>query len=452
VVASSELGGAGAIANGRYLLVGEIGSGGMGKVWEGRDTQLNRTVAIKELSLDLVPPAQHAEYLERAVQEGRNAAALADHPGIVTVYDVVVEAGSPWTIMQFVRGRSLAELLKSGPAPVETVATMAGQLLAAIRRAHHAGIVHRDVKPSNIMIDAEDGRALLTDFGIAKNIHDAGLTKTGTVIGSAPYMAPERHRGDSSNPASDLFSLGVTLFEAVEGYNPFATDSYTGTLTAILTSPTPLMHRAGRLTPLILALTEKDPRNRPTIEQALGMLNGAPISGPTPVTANYSPGMADTVTPVHSEMTQGLPNARTRKRRVLLIAGAVAVVLACAAGGTYGYAQGRYYVTPSSDGRQILLYQGMSSLSFTTSPVSMAGGPLWIESVPQSRREGLLHTTSFGSEDAALAYLEPYRTAAKLCTDYRHSQSLSSPPSTSAGQQSVDDPQAAYCSGTTDGP
>jgi hypothetical protein len=162
--------------------------------------------------------------------------------------------------------------------------------------------------------------------------------------------------------------------------------------------------------------------------------------------------MADTVTPVHSEMTQGLPNARTRKRRVLLIAGAVAVVLACAAGGTYGYAQGKYYVTPSSDGRQILLYQGMSSLSFTTSPVSMAGGPLWIESVPQSRREGLLHTTSFGSEDAALAYLEPYRTAAKLCTDYRHSQSLSSPPSTSAGQQSVDDPQAAYCSGTTDGP
>ncbi|MEY9862660.1 serine/threonine protein kinase [Catenulispora sp. GAS73] len=265
----------GSIGGGRYLLVRVVASGGMGKVWEGLDTRLGRTVAIKEVSLDRIPPIEHTEFLARAVKEGHNAAALADHPNIVTVYDVVNEGGSPWTVMQFVKGGSLAGLLKSGPMAVDAVAAMAGQMLSALGLAHRVGIVHRDVKPHNIMIEDGDGRALLTDFGIAKNTRDAALTQTGIVIGSAAYMAPERYDGDSDNPASDLFSLGVTLFEAAEGYSPFAKGSATGTVTAILAKPLPDTEHAGRLRPLILALTEKDPDSRPTVEQAQAMLTEA---------------------------------------------------------------------------------------------------------------------------------------------------------------------------------
>ncbi|WP_377273463.1 WD40 repeat domain-containing serine/threonine protein kinase [Peterkaempfera sp. SMS 1(5)a] len=284
----------GEIGGGRYLLVERLASGGMGAVWEGRDARLNRTVAIKEVSLDLIPPIQREELVARAVHEGRNAAALADHPNIVTVYDVVIEHGVPWTVMQFVRGRSLAGLLQSGPMPLDAVAALAEQMLSALGFAHDAGIVHRDVKPLNIMINDGDGRALLTDFGIAKNSADGSLTQTGMIIGSTPYMAPERHEGESGAPPSDLFSLGVTLFEAVEGYSPFAKDTRTGTVTAILVKPLPAMVRAGRLAPLIQALTEKDPSRRPSVAQALTLMK---IGAPTMHfgTTGTAPGTAATI-------------------------------------------------------------------------------------------------------------------------------------------------------------
>lgn len=286
----------GEIGGGRYLLLRAIASGGMGRIWEGLDTQLNRTVAIKEVSLELVPPVHRTEFLARARHEGRNAAVLADHPNIVTVYDVVVENGTPWTVMQFVRGRSLADALATGPMPVDMVARIAEQMLSALAFAHNAGIVHRDVKPLNIMVNEGDGRALLTDFGIAKNSDATNLTQAGMILGSAPYMAPERHEGESGGAASDLFSLGATLFEAVEGYSPFARDSRTGTITAILVKPLPAMRNAGRLEPLILALTDKDPARRPTVAQAQSMLGSTPLRGraePTgttlPDTAPYRP-------------------------------------------------------------------------------------------------------------------------------------------------------------------
>jgi serine/threonine protein kinase len=262
----------GALAEGRYVLVRPVAAGGMGRIWEGRDTRLNRTVAIKEVSLDLIPPIQRTEFIERAVNEGRHAAALADHPNIVTVYDVVVEDGAPWTVMQFVRGRSLAGVLESGPMSVEATATLARQMLSALALAHGTGIVHRDVKPPNIMVADSDGKALLTDFGIAKSSGDVSLTRSGMVVGSSPYMAPERHEGEPDGPAADLFSLGVTLFEAVEGYSPFAKESRTGTVTAILVKPLPEMRQAGRLGPVIRALTEKEPGRRPSAEQALALL------------------------------------------------------------------------------------------------------------------------------------------------------------------------------------
>lgn len=267
----------GGIGDGRYLLIKRLASGGMGTVWEGRDLRLNRTVAIKEVSLDLIPPIQREQFVARAVHEGRNAAALADHPNIVTVYDVVLEHDLPWTVMQFVRGRSLAGVLQAGPMAVDAAAVLAEQMLSALGFAHEVGIVHRDVKPLNIMIDDADGRALLTDFGIAKNSADVSLTQAGVVIGSIAYMAPERHEGESGGAPSDLFSLGVTLFEAVEGYSPFAKETRTGTVTAILVKPLPAMKRAGRLAPLIQALTDKDPDKRPSLARALTLVkNGAP--------------------------------------------------------------------------------------------------------------------------------------------------------------------------------
>ncbi|MFI6156716.1 WD40 repeat domain-containing serine/threonine protein kinase [Kitasatospora sp. NPDC051170] len=268
------------IGGGRYVLEREVAKGGMGRIWEARDTLLGRTVAIKEVSLESIAPAHQAEFLSRAAGEGRKAAALADHPNVVTVHDVVLEHGMPWTVMQFVRGRTLAEVLAGGPMGVEEAAVLAAQLLSALGFAHEAGIVHRDVKPLNIMINDADGRTLLTDFGIAKDVAETGLTETGVIIGSAPYLAPERRDGVDT-PAGDLFSLGVALFEAVEGHSPFARATWTGTVLAVAVEPLPAMARAGRLAPLIAALTEKDPAARPTAAQALAMLGGGVRPEPT---------------------------------------------------------------------------------------------------------------------------------------------------------------------------
>ncbi|MFJ9692107.1 WD40 repeat domain-containing serine/threonine protein kinase [Kitasatospora sp. NPDC101183] len=270
------------IGGGRYVLEREIAKGGMGRIWEARDTLLDRAVAIKEVSLDAIAPVHQAEFLSRAAGEGRRAAALADHPNIVTVHDVVLESGAPWTVMQYVRGRTLAEALRAGPMAVEDAALLAAQMLSALGFAHEAGIVHRDVKPLNIMLNDADGRCLLTDFGIAKGIGETGLTETGVVIGSASYLAPERRDG-MDVPAGDLFSLGVALFEAVEGHSPFTRPTWTGTVMAVAVDPLPPMTRAGRLAPLIAALTEKDPAARPTVAQALAMLGDArPAPAPTP--------------------------------------------------------------------------------------------------------------------------------------------------------------------------
>lgn len=260
----------------------------MGRVWEARDTLLDRAIAVKEVLLPALPPAQQEMRLQQAGREGRNAAALADHPNIVTVYDVVIEDGVPWIVMQLVRGRSLRALLRDPngtgvaedadveltPLDVDRVAGIAAAMLDALRTMHGAGIVHRDIKPHNILM-ADDGRVLLTDFGIAKADGDVTVTVSGSVMGTMAYIAPERAEGEAGTSASDFFSLGVTLFEAVEGFSPFERkNSRTGTLTAILTKPLPPMQRAGRLAPLIQALTLKLPEQRPDDEQARVLLSG----------------------------------------------------------------------------------------------------------------------------------------------------------------------------------
>ncbi|MGW5161979.1 serine/threonine-protein kinase [Nonomuraea wenchangensis] len=261
---------------GRYRLVTLLGSGGFGRVWRAYDEVLGVEVAIKELQL--LPGMSQAEQdkrLERAAREARNAVRLRTHENILAIYDVVSD-GLPWIVMELIDGSSLAEHLdEHGPLPVEQAAQVAGALLAALGAAHRAGIVHRDVKPANVMLSA-DGRVLLTDFGIALHTTDTTLTTTGMLIGSPEYMAPERLRGTDGLPAGDLFSLGATLYQAVEGVSPFRRDTQPAALTAVLLEEPPPPRRAGRLAPLITRLLDKDPNSRPSVEEALAMLDERP--------------------------------------------------------------------------------------------------------------------------------------------------------------------------------
>ncbi|WP_194909197.1 serine/threonine-protein kinase [Catenulispora rubra] len=270
----------GRLVGGRYRLVDRLGSGGMGRVWRAHDQTLGIDVAIKEVSLPfMLSEKQLAERLSRAEREARNTVRLRDQPGIVTVHDVVINDDAPWIVMQLVTGSSLDEhLTEHGPLSVENAAKVADTMLRALAAAHAAGIVHRDVKPANVLL-AKDGRVLLTDFGIAQAEGDSSLTMTGAVIGSAEYLAPERARAEEAGPPSDLFSLGVTLYQAVEGVSPFRRDSPTATMTAVLFEQPAPPKNAGRLTALLAALLAKDPSQRPTVQAALAMLNDRGTGG-----------------------------------------------------------------------------------------------------------------------------------------------------------------------------
>jgi hypothetical protein len=292
----------GGVIAGRYRLVRPLGAGGFGRVWLAVDEVMQLEVAAKEVWLHPgMQSAERAERLARAEREFRNAARLRDHPAIVSVHDVAVHDGTPWIIMQRIHGRSLQELLDAqGPVPPQQAAQIADSVLGALDAAHAAQIVHRDVKPANVML-TDDGRVLLADFGIAQQADDTALTATGALIGSVEYLAPERAQGRGSEPAGDLFSLGVTLFHAVEGYSPFRRENPADTLSAILFEPTPLLRKAGPLASLIQALLIKDPALRANIPQAGAMIASAadatrtaPEAAPGPVAA---PGPAGSVRP-----------------------------------------------------------------------------------------------------------------------------------------------------------
>ncbi|MEU7891986.1 serine/threonine-protein kinase [Nonomuraea sp. NPDC049152] len=270
---------AGHVVGGRYRLVAELGSGGFGRVWQARDETLDVEVAIKELRLlPGTSQAEQAERLARATREARNAARLRTYENIVAIHDVVVEDGLPWIVMELIDGCSLNEHIKThGPLPVERAANVAVALLEAIGVAHREGVVHRDIKPANVML-AKNGKVLLTDFGTAVHSTDTTLTATGMFVGSPEYMAPERLRGTDGLPASDLFSLGATLYQAVEGVSPFHRDTQTATLTAVLLEEAPAPQQAGQLTPLVTRLLDKDPDKRPTVAEALTMAGEQPAT------------------------------------------------------------------------------------------------------------------------------------------------------------------------------
>jgi serine/threonine protein kinase len=258
----------------RYRLLSVLGIGGFGQVWSAYDEVLRVEVAIKQVRLDPnATQAQRAKLISRAEHEARNAAKLRDHPNVVTVHDVVVADGSPWLVMRLVKGRSLAqELTERDRIPVEEATRIAAGILAALNAAHTEGIIHRDVKPGNIML-AEDGAVLLTDFGIAKHETDTTQTAVSQFVGSLAYMAPERLRGQDL-PASDLFALGVTLYEAIEGISPFARATPIAVMSAIaMEQPAPPFH-AAHLSTLVLSLLEKDPAQRPDARSTLERLSG----------------------------------------------------------------------------------------------------------------------------------------------------------------------------------
>ena len=274
--------GTGRVIAGRYRLKEPIGRGAMGTVWRAWDEILDREVAVKELRIsDGLPPDERAKAYQRTHREARTAARLS-HPGVVTVFDVAEEDGRPWIIMELVAAPSLDQIIAhDGPLPPHRAARAGRQLLAALATAHAAGVLHRDVKPSNVLL-ADGGRAVLTDFGIATFQGDPRLTQTGMVMGSPGFTAPERIQGNPATPASDLWSLGATLYAAVEGDGPF--DGAGGaitTMSAIINSDPPSAPSAAGLGAVIDALLRRNPADRPDAATAARMLGAmGPLPGP----------------------------------------------------------------------------------------------------------------------------------------------------------------------------
>ncbi|WP_181808340.1 serine/threonine-protein kinase [Streptomyces shenzhenensis] len=262
----------GLLVAGRYRLADIIGSGGMGRVWRAHDEVLHRAVAIKELTAALyVSESDQTILLARTRAEAR-AAARINHSAVVTVHDVLEHDGRPWIVMELVEGRSLADEVKErGRVEPREAARIGLWVLRALRAAHSAGVLHRDVKPGNVLL-GQDGRVLLTDFGIAQIEGDTTITRTGEVVGSVDYLAPERVRGHDPGPSSDLWALGATLYTAVEGRSPFRRTSPLTTMQAVVEDEAGEPLSAGPLEPVITALLRKEPAQRPSPEEAEQML------------------------------------------------------------------------------------------------------------------------------------------------------------------------------------
>ncbi|MFF3327328.1 protein kinase [Streptomyces sp. NPDC002889] len=297
--------GAERLVAGRYRLLSVLGEGGMGTVWRARDEVLHREVAVKEVRAPVGLAVAQVERMYARLEREAWAAARISARGVVTVHDVATDDGRPWIVMEFVRGRSLADVIGSqGALTPREAARIGAEVLAALRAAHGAGVLHRDVKPANVLL-ADDGRVVLTDFGIATVEGDSALTMTGEVVGSPEYLAPERALGQNPGPASDLWSLGALLYTAVQGRSPFRRTTPLGTLRAVVDDELPPPHRAGPLASVIEGLMRKDPDDRMSAEQAEQELRLAGADGTSG---------ADTATPsapLPAAATEELPTAES---------------------------------------------------------------------------------------------------------------------------------------------
>ncbi|MCW7943013.1 protein kinase [Streptomyces hygroscopicus] len=340
---------------GRYRLLSPLGQGGMGTVWRARDEVLHREVAVKEVRAPAGLPSAEVERMYARLEREAWAAARVANRNVVTVYDVAHEDGRPWIVMELVRGIALSDLLDAeGPIPPQRAAHIGAEVLAALRAAHAAGVLHRDVKPGNVLL-ANDGRVVLTDFGIAMVEGSSALTMTGEVIGSPEFLAPERALGRTPGPESDLWSLGVLLYAAVEGNSPFRQNTPLSTLRAVVDEELPPPRRAGPLTPVIEGLLRKDPAERISAERAEQDLRvigaggtprtGAPVYTPTvaaypsgpptpplPASASTPAPTTAATRPAHTAPVD--PPRRNRRAAVVLVAGLAALALALA-GVTY---------------------------------------------------------------------------------------------------------------------
>ncbi|MDX3136721.1 serine/threonine-protein kinase [Streptomyces europaeiscabiei] len=267
---------------GRYRLGGVLGRGGMGTVWRAEDETLGRTVAVKELRFpSSIDADEKRRLITRTLREAKAIARIRNNAA-VTVFDVVHEDDRPWIVMELVEGKSLAEAIREdGVLEPKRAAEVGLAILDVLRAAHREGILHRDVKPSNVLIDKHDGRVVLTDFGIAQVEGDPSITSTGMLVGAPSYISPERARGHKPGPAADLWSLGGLLYAAVEGVPPYDKGSAIATLTAVMTEPVPDPKRAGPLKDVIFGLLTKDPERRLDDAGARAMLNSV-IHAPDP--------------------------------------------------------------------------------------------------------------------------------------------------------------------------
>ena len=307
------------VIGGRYVVLAELGRGGMGIVWRAEDRMMGRHVAVKELHLpDGLGPEDRRLFRERLLREARTAGRLND-PAIVTAYDVVSDGGVDHIVMELIEAPTLADVVaRSGPLSENAALEVARRLLGALRTAHERGVVHRDVKPSNVML-GNDGRVTLTDFGIAQAADDPRLTTTGSLVGSPGYMAPERLDGGHADPASDLWSLGATLWYAVQGRGPFSRDTTAATIAAVINAEVPTTRTRGPLGAVIAGLLQRDPRARLTGVQAAALLSGEP---PTPPT-----GMA-----TRSAPDRGVAGPGRRRWPLLIAVGVVALAVGLGAG------------------------------------------------------------------------------------------------------------------------
>ncbi|MDX3539744.1 serine/threonine-protein kinase [Streptomyces sp. MB09-01] len=347
---------------GRYRLLSRLGEGGMGTVWRARDETLHREVAVKEVRAPAhLRAGDIARMYSRLEREAWAAARIPDR-NVVTVHDVVMEDDRPWIVMELIRGRSLADLLRAeGTLTPRHAAHIGAEVLSALRAAHAAGVEHRDVKPANVLL-ADDGRVVLSDFGIAVVEGSTALTLTGEVVGSPEYLPPERALGRPSGPESDLWSLGVMLYAAVEGISPFRHDTALSTLRAVVDEEPPVPTRAGPLAPVIAGLLRKEPAERTSAAEAAGALRdiarepdatttaarvlsdpvepataAAPVPAPAPA-PTAAPGTTTTAEPAAegpaplASPAHAAAGAAPRKRRTVafVAAGAAACVLVAA--------------------------------------------------------------------------------------------------------------------------
>lgn len=328
---------------GRYRLVSSVGRGAMGAVWLARDELLRRDVALKQVFSQAGLSADEAAAQRAAVlREGRAAARLS-HPHAVAVHDVAVDSGEAWLVMAHFPSRSLgAQLVRRGVLESPDAARIGAEVADALAAAHDAGVVHSDVKPGNVLLGEAPGQrdeVRLTDFGIARMLSEAAGSAEDDIVGTPVYFSPEVARGQDPTPASDVFSLGATLWTLVEGAPPFGGDEdTTALLRRIATTDAPEPPHGGAMTPVVLAMLARDPAQRPTMREARDRLaavaasprDGRAVPAPRPAPAapgSASPGGAAPGLIGADEDDDGWDDAAGRRSRLLTVVAALLVLV-----------------------------------------------------------------------------------------------------------------------------